>query len=88
MQNKLLSALLVANLLSLLILVQLLPHPTTQASQQWEYKIESVPDLGWDEGMGKLGDQGWELLFARRANGSDEKMSYEMIFKRPKTGKP
>ena len=45
MQNKLLSALLVANLLSLLVLIQLLPHPTTVASQQWEYMIESVPDL-------------------------------------------
>lgn len=88
MQNKLLTALLVANLLSLLVLFQLLPHPTTVAAQQWEYKIESVPDLTWDEGMNKLGSEGWELLFARRANGSDEKMSYEMIFKRPKTGKP
>lgn len=88
MQIKLLSALLVANLLSLLVLVQLLPHPTTVASQQWEYKIESVPDLSWDEGMVKIGNEGWELVFARRANGSDERMSYEMIFKRPKTGKP
>ena len=87
MQNKLLTALLVANLLSLLFLFQLLPHPTTVAAQQWEYKIESVPNLTWDEGMNKLGNDGWELLFARRANGSDEKMSYEMIFKRPKTGK-
>ena len=88
MQNKLLTALLVANLLSLLVLFQLLPPPTTVAAQQWEYKIESVPDLTWDEGMNKLGSEGWELLFPRRANGSDEKMSYEMIFKRPKTGKP
>jgi len=88
MQNKLLSAVLVANLLSLLVLVQLLPHPTTVASQQWEYKIEAVPDLTWDEGMSKIGNEGWELVFARRANGSDERMSYEMIFKRPKTGKP
>jgi len=88
MQTKLLTALLVANLLSLLVLFQLLPHPTTVASQQWEYKIESVPDLSWDEGMSKLGNEGWELLFARRANGSDDKMSYEMIFERPKMGKP
>ena len=87
MQNKLLSALLVANLLSLLVLFQLLPHPTTVASQQWEYMIESVPDLSWDEGMNKLGNQGWELVFARRASGSDERMNYEMIFKRPKVGK-
>lgn len=88
MQIKLLSALLVANLLSLLVLVQLLPHPTTVASQQWEYKIEAVPDLTWDAGMAKIGNEGWELVFARRANGRDERMSYEMIFKRPKTGKP
>ena len=37
--------------------------------------------------MSKLGDEGWELVFARRASGSDEKMSYEMIFKRAKLGK-
>ena len=77
-----------AKLLSLLVLFQFLPHPTTVAAQRWEYKIETVPDLTWDEGMNKLGSDRWELLFARRANGSDEKMSYEMIFKRPKTGKP
>ena len=29
--------------------------------------------------MSKLGDEGWELVFARRASGSDEKMSCEMI---------
>ncbi len=37
--------------------------------------------------MAKIGNDGWELVFARRANGSDERMSYEMIFKRPKVGK-
>ena len=84
MQNKLLIAILVA---VLMLFVQGFQRPTTLAAQQWEYRIESVPDLGWDAGMSKLGDEGWELVFARRASGSDEKMSYEMIFKRAKLSK-
>jgi hypothetical protein len=50
----------------------------------WEYRIEAVPDLAWDSVMGNIGTDGWELVFARRAQGSDDKMMYETIFKRQK----
>jgi len=61
-----------------------LPHlmPAT-----WEYAIKSVPDTGFDDEMNKMGQDGWELVFARRAsNGASESpsFSYEVIFKRPK----
>ena len=80
MTNRLLTALVVLNLLCLLVLMRLMPKP----AQQWEYQIESVTDANWDTGMKKLGDQGWELVFARRASDGNDHMSYEMIFKRPK----
>ena len=51
---------------------------------KWEYTIESIPDLEFESGMNKLGKQGWELVFARRASGETKsEFSYEMIFKRP-----
>lgn len=49
----------------------------------WEYQIESVPDLSFDETMGELGKEGWELVFARRAKDAiTDDFSYECIFKR------
>jgi hypothetical protein len=51
----------------------------------WEYQIESVPDLLFDTTMNELGNEGWELVFARRANDSiTDDFSYECIFKRKK----
>jgi hypothetical protein len=58
------------------------------ATQRWEYRIEAVPDATFQEATNKLGADGWELVFARRASNGEEPhptMSYEMIFKRPMT---
>lgn len=50
----------------------------------WEYKVDSVPDLIFTEYMDNLGEEGWELVTARRANNSiTDEFSYECIFKRP-----
>jgi hypothetical protein len=47
------------------------------------YYIESVPDTGFSKEMNRLGADGWELVFARRAKDSDsDSFAYEMIFKR------
>lgn len=59
-------------------------QPQPQKDIKWEYKITSVPDSKFTEDMNKLGDEGWELVFARRARGMGDEFSYEMIFKRPK----
>ena len=64
------------------------PRPTPPQHQAFEYLIEAVPDVGFDRDMARLGNDGWELLFARRASGYDDKMSYECIFKRPKLPPP
>ena len=37
------------------------------AEQQWEYLIQSVPDLQFTDMMTLYGRDGWELVFARRA---------------------
>lgn len=51
----------------------------------WEYQIESVPDILFDTTMNKLGTEGWELVFARRASDpTTDDFSYECIFKRKK----
>ena len=77
------------------VIVTLRPHPvylsqpvelTKDDAPAWEYKIASVADLEWDTTMAVLGDEGWELIFACRTSGGDDKMLYEAIFKRQKRG--
>jgi hypothetical protein len=50
---------------------------------QWQYTIKSIPDLRFDEVIGALGKEGWELVFARRAQDHAQSFAYECIFKRP-----
>jgi GYF domain 2 len=49
---------------------------------QFEYKIESPDDRAFTRTLDRWGKDGWELVFARRASGSDHEMSYEVILKR------
>lgn len=54
---------------------------------KWEYRIVAVPDITFKIGIAELGDDGWELVTARRASsgeGKSTEFSYEMVFKRPK----
>jgi hypothetical protein len=53
-------------------------------TQQWEYKIASPSDIGFQREMDDLGKQGWELVFARRATSQEDSVHYEVILKRPK----
>ena len=56
------------------------------APSRWEYRIEVVPDVGFDSTMAALGAEGWALASARRANSATEGaplvMAYEAIFQR------
>lgn len=57
---------------------------------QYEYKIESLEDVVFDTSINRLGDEGWELVFARRAlAGEDDSRRgiYECIFRRVKVQK-
>jgi hypothetical protein len=59
---------------------------THMRAPRWEYMIESVPDAGFQKSMDTLGNQGWEMVFARRASSDvagKAEFSYEVIFKRP-----
>jgi len=59
---------------------------TREDAPAWEYRIEGVPDLLWETTMREIGADGWELVFARRAQDDNDKMMYEAIFKRQKRG--
>lgn len=49
----------------------------------WEYRLESPRDDSFKSELDRLGKEGWELVFARRAKGSGlDGFVYEMIFKR------
>ena len=72
--------------------------------RQWEYLIQSVPDLQFTDMMTLYGLDGWELVFARRAviersaterlrarregRDLDDEFAYEIIFKRPARDTP
>ena len=71
-------------LLSAMLVAQLFGLTSTKTSTtQWEYTVKSPSDSELSSALERLGDQGWELVFARRASSSAD-FSYEMIFKRPK----
>ncbi|MGD0650264.1 MAG: DUF4177 domain-containing protein [Verrucomicrobiia bacterium] len=55
--------------------------------ERWEYRIEAPSDMELASTINTLGEEGWELVFARRATSGSEYATtakYEMIFKRPK----
>lgn len=55
-----------------------------QSALQWEYKIASAPDAAFTDEVNRLGADGWEIIFARRASSGEGKseFNYEMIFRR------
>jgi hypothetical protein len=58
------------------------------ALPQWEYRMISVKDLAFRETLDQLGEEGWELAFARRVASQDgwgqPEGVYECIMKREK----
>ncbi|RTE85502.1 MULTISPECIES: DUF4177 domain-containing protein [Gammaproteobacteria] len=52
-------------------------------SQSWEYKISAPSDSNFESQMNEFGEEGWELVTARRATNSYGGASYEVILKRP-----
>jgi hypothetical protein len=52
------------------------------ARSAWEYKLTNINDHSFDVEMNTLGGQGWELVFARRAQSPGGLFNYEVILKR------
>lgn len=50
---------------------------------KWEYKIVSPEDSLLDAELKIIGENGWDIIFARRAMGKNEEYKYEMLIKRP-----
>ncbi|WP_372717161.1 hypothetical protein [Novipirellula sp.] len=72
-------------LLALLLAAQVFGFSKTKnASTKWEYTLESPSDTSFESSLERMGNQGWELVTARRATSTYGGASYEMIFKRPK----
>lgn len=94
--NKTLTAIAAGNLVVTLVLtglvakVALNDEPTQVQAPvkvdvqptQFEYMVDSIPDLEWGSKAQELGKEGWELVFARRARDSGDKFLYECIFQR------
>jgi hypothetical protein len=56
----------------------------TATVTKWDYHVDGIADKDLYPAMMAAGSKGWELVFARRAEGSEtHEMMYEMIFKRP-----
>ncbi len=54
-------------------------------SRRWEYKIASPSDATFESQMDRLGDEGWEVVYARRArDGEMGLFQYEVLLKRPR----
>src|ERR1044072_4191353 len=72
-------------IVTLLIVVVSMMSWNTFRGEKWEYKIEAVNDLTFTTDINKLGEDGWELVFARRASagsldsGVKPEFSYEII---------
>jgi len=63
------------------LLVMFCTTTLVASAQAWEYRIEYLGDLEFRSGIEEIGQEGWELVSARRAT-SDDDYGYEMIFKR------
>jgi hypothetical protein len=77
------------SLLSMLILIVLVQAGARALSEQtWEYKIVGFKDESLTADLSTVGDQGWEMVSARRAvvgEGQTSQGAYECIFKRRKS---
>ncbi len=76
---------LLLTLLVLLLCVNILIAANWPLHPQWQYRIISLRDADFEQGMRNAGDQGWDLAFARRAvtgTASSTEGVYECIFKR------
>jgi len=77
-----LAVLLVLVILVLILLkVEILPSPKPEPVR-YEYSIATPNDFLLETELNRMGRQGWQVVFARRAMDSLNMASYEMILMR------
>ena len=69
-----------ACLIAILVVVSRRP---SSPQIDWEYRVVVVYDALFEPHMNALGEDGWEMAFARRAADLNDNINYEIIFKRP-----
>lgn len=75
---------LLIGLLVCLAAVQAFQSIGGSSADCWEYTVVMPPDPGLEDRLNDLGEDGWELVFARRAMTDLDIARYEMILKRRK----
>lgn len=70
-------------ILLLFAIIGVWPFSHFKPISKWEYKIVSPSDAIFDTQVNKMGQEGWEIVSARRAT-SGFTTGYELICKRPK----
>lgn len=61
-------------------------RPEKTETLLWEYEVIGIDDYEFDTVINEMGQQGWDIAFARRALSGEGRYSkglYEVIFKRP-----
>ena len=77
--------LLLAAQLLIIGIIQIVSFMYSVTPRKWEYRLEAPSDVLFEETMKDLGNEGWELVNARRATSKYKSgASYEMIFKKKK----
>jgi hypothetical protein len=73
--------------LAIIVFVQLAPIiAPDRTAPRYEYRIEDIKDEELGSSLRRLGDGGFDIVFARRAlvgEGQDREGAYEIIFRRP-----
>lgn len=69
-------------ILGIQIYTTFLVAPAPIIPPKWEYGIEWFEDKDFETSVNNAGQEGWEMVFARRATNTNDKYGYEMIFRR------
>jgi len=73
---------LIGAFLMILMISMIFSFGCSSSTPKYEYMIVSPDDYTFTTEMNEYGEEGWQLVFARRASDSSDIMSYEIILMR------